>query len=483
MLAPATPPASPALRFEGRTWTHEQLQTAALTAGAPLRDRGPALILAFCRNRPGTVIGLLAARAAGLPIALMDAGLPAPRRAELLACYQPEWVLDDRPVEGAVQVLPVEDAVLSRRPGPPGAAPHPALGLLLSTSGTTGSPRLVRLSQAAVEHNARAIATALSLGPADRALQALPLHYSYGLSVLNSHLVAGGCVVLTDRSPMERGWWQDLTEGGCTHLPGVPTGWRHLLRLGLTERAPASLCQLSQAGGRLEPALVQRLADWAADRGGDLRVMYGQTEATARIAVMPAGQSRLHPEAAGRALPGGALWIERPVDPAGEGPADGVGEVVYRGPNVMMGHARRRADLARGDELQGVLRTGDLGRLDSDGLLRLVGRRSRFAKIHGLRIDLDEVEALLADQGPTAAVEAEDALHIACAWPEGARTDSASTEDQALAAWTRDLAARLRLHPSALRLVRVDALPLSPNGKIDYPALRRALSSSSSGRS
>ena len=467
-MATAAPLAQPALLHEGRSWTHEQLTLAARALAVPLRSRGPGLVLAFCRNRPGTVLGLLAARAAGLPVALVDAGLALPQRQALIEAYRPEWILDDRPTADATVVLPAEDAVLSRRPGPPGPPPHPALAMLLSTSGSTGSPKLVRLSADAVAQNARAIAAALELGPQERALQALPLHYSYGLSVLHSHLWIGGSVVLTERTPMERGWWQDLSDGACTSLAGVPTGWRHLLRLGLTDRAPPALRTLTQAGGRLEPELVLRLATWAEARGGDLRVMYGQTEATARIAIMPAGQSRLQPRCAGRALPGGALWIEPPLAMAagsGELTAEPTGEVIYRGPNVMMGYARRRADLARGDELQGVLRTGDLGRLDASGLLTVVGRRSRLAKVHGLRIDLDEVEALLQPRGPTAALQGDEQLVLACAW--GADAD--------LVAATQALAGRLRLHPSALRLVPVDALPLSPNGKIDYPALAHAL--------
>ncbi|MCK6503482.1 AMP-binding protein [Myxococcota bacterium] len=462
--APQAHGVRPALWHEGRVITHEELADAVEALAGSLRDRGPGLVLAFCRGRPGTVLGLLAARAAGLPVALVDANLAAPQRRALVEAYRPEWILDDRPEDDAVERLPVEDAVLGRRPGPPGPAPHPDLALLLSTSGTTGSPKLVRLSAAAVAHNARAIAAALDLGPEERALQALPLHYSYGLSVLHSHLVAGGSVALTERSPMERGWWQDLADAGCTSLPGVPTGWRHLLRLGLLDRAPPGLRTCTQAGGRLEPERVRLLASWAAARGGDLRVMYGQTEATARIAVMPPGASLRRPEAAGRVLAGGALWIEAPGSAGPERPPE-VGEVVYRGPNVMMGYARRRADLARGDELQGVLRTGDLGRLDEAGLLVLAGRRSRLAKVHGLRLELDEVEALLQPHGPTAALEGDDELVLACAWGSPAE----------LGALAPTLAVRLRLPAAALRLVHLDALPLSASGKIDYPALRREL--------
>ena len=135
-----------------------------------------------------------------------------------------------------------------------------------------------------------------------------------------------------------------------------------------------------------------------AARGGRFFVMYGQTEATARIAYVPPDRLSEKLGSAGIAIPGGRLSIE----PAGAGTMDGpvTGEVVYEGPNVMLGYATGSGDLALGDELGGVLRTGDIGYLDEDGFLFLVGRSKRIAKVFGLRINLDEVEAAMREHGP-----------------------------------------------------------------------------------
>jgi acyl-CoA synthetase (AMP-forming)/AMP-acid ligase II len=196
-----------------------------------------------------------------------------------------------------------------------------------------------------------------------------------------------------------------------------------------------------------------------ASRGGRFFVMYGQTEATARIACLPSHFLEKKLGSAGQAISGGTLSIEQDgaVCPPGV-----TGEIVYRGPNVMMGYATSRDDLARPDDLGGVLRTGDVGYLDGDEFLFVTGRSKRIAKVFGLRINLDEIEGLLRSRGPVAAVAGEDRVRIYC--------ECVSGED--LAAWARELGRALRIHHAAFDVRRVDALPLTPSGKIDYPALQ-----------
>jgi acyl-CoA synthetase (AMP-forming)/AMP-acid ligase II len=316
----------------------------------------------------------------------------------------------------------------------------------------------VRLTWRNVESNARAIIEALGIGPDERAIASLPFHYSYGLSVLNSHLVAGGSVLVTDASVIEPRFWALFDEWRCTSFAGVPYTYEILLRTGFEKRALPSLRTMTQAGGRLHPDHVERFHRWMIARGGRLFVMYGQTEATARIACLPPELLPFKRGAAGRAIPGGELAIESETGST----VSGTGEVVYRGPNVMMGYATERADLARGDELGGVLRTGDLGYLDEDGILFITGRAKRIAKVFGLRVNLDELEGMLRARGPVAAVGAENSIHLHCEF-------GCEAEFSALA---REMAAKLRVNHSAFRFVRVSALPLTANGKVDYPKLQ-----------
>ncbi|MFI6733613.1 AMP-binding protein [Nonomuraea sp. NPDC050451] len=403
----------------------------ARTAEALTRLR-PGPLFCGMRNNLTSVLRYLAAWRSGRPIALLDPDLAPGALTELIARFRPAAL---------VGFTHAADGSPPRRDAP---EPHPDLAVLLATSGSTGNPKLVRLSRQAVLANATAIATALSIVPDEIAPTSLPLHYSYGLSVLNSHLVAGATVMLTEAGLLERSFWTHLDAHRCTSLAAVPYQYEMLRRLRYDRSEHPALATLTQAGGRLGQDLVQEFAGQA-DR---FFVMYGQTEATARIAVLPPDRLSDKPGSAGPAIPGGRLTIDE-------------GEVVYHGPNVMMGYAETAADLARGDDLGGVLRTGDLGRLDSDGFLYLTGRLKRIAKIFGVRVNLDDVERLLRGSVPVAATSGDDRVTV---WAEG--LDAAGR-----AGLARKLGAELRVHWSGFDVRAVDSLPLLATGKVDYRAL------------
>lgn len=390
------------------------------------------LTLLPCRNDVATVIEYLAALAAGAPVALLPAALDAAALDELRRRYQPE--------------RPLEDA-------------EAAAALLLSTSGSTGSPKMVRLSLAAVVANARAIAAALRLSRDEVAPTSLPLHYSYGLSVVNSHLVAGAAVVLTEESLISEAFWSACRAHAVTSLAGVPYSYQLLRRLDLSpssKLAPASLTTFTQAGGRMEPPLVLHFHRLAQARGGRLFVMYGQTEATARITVLPPEDLPEHAGSAGRAIDG-SLSI-----------ADD-GEVLYHGPNVMLGYAETRADLALPDALRGTLATGDLGRLDEEGRLWITGRKKRIAKVFGNRLSLDELEAF-ARAVPEAA-----AFAAVAAVADGDRVrlfvETTTAAAEACATLRQRLAEHTGLHPTGFVVSEITAIPRLLGGKIDYQQL------------
>ncbi|HEY0644497.1 MAG TPA: AMP-binding protein, partial [Nocardioides sp.] len=333
---------------------------------------------------------------------------------------------------------------------------HPELALLLSTSGTTGSPKLVRLSRDNVASNAAAIADYLGLTPADRAITALPLHYCYGLSVLHSHLVAGAGVVLTGLSVVDECFWDLFERTGATSFAGVPHTFDLLAASGFEARDLPSLRQVTQAGGRLDPDDVRRWSRVGRSRGWDLVVMYGATEATARMAYLPPDLAEDHPAAIGVAVPGGRLRLDESVDDR-----PGVGELVYSGPNVMLGYARTPADLALPREST-ELRTGDLAR-QVDGLFEVVGRRNRYGKVFGLRLDLDAVERHLRAEVDRHArvVATHRAVHVFLATGRG------RAAAHALAAGQCGLPAH------AVRVTVLPEVPLTGNGKTDYAALGR----------
>lgn len=404
------------------------------------------LVLVPARNDVSSIVGYLGALRGGHAVILADAD--GPHLGGLTGSYDPDVVLRPQPDD----VLVVE-----RRPGTCHDL-HPDLSLLLSTSGTTGSAKLVRLSQRNLDANADAIGSALGITADDRAATSLPMHYCYGLSVINSHLLAGASLVVTDRSVVDPEFWDELREARATTFAGVPYTFDLLDQIGVEHLALPDLRYVTQAGGRLPAEQVRRYAALGQRSGWDLVVMYGQTEATARMAVLPPAAAIDHPHSIGRAVPGGSLRLD-PVDGAGTG----VGELVYAGPNVMLGYAHGPADLKLGATLD-ELRTGDLARVSDDGLYEIVGRVARFVKVFGLRVDLDEIESAVRRSG-TAALCAGDDDGVVVA------VEQAADEDLVRSVVT----AATGLPPARIQVEPMAELPRGATGKPDYGAvLRRA---------
>ncbi|WP_026552497.1 AMP-binding protein [Arthrobacter sp. H20] len=401
------------------------------------------LVLLAARNKLDSLVGYLAALSAGHSVLLAPADKPAALES-LTATYDPDVVL--HPGEGT-------PTLEERRPGSRHEL-HPELALLLSTSGSTGSPKLVRLSYANLKANAAAIAEYLGIEPDDRAATTLPLHYCYGLSVVNSHLIRGAGLVLTDLSVVDPCFWELFKESQATSFAAVPYTFDLLERVGFAEADLPHLRYVTQAGGRLKSEKVRYWAAAGLRRSWDLFVMYGATEATARMAYLPPDLAEEHPGTIGVAIPGGTFRID---------PVDGLvdGELVYTGPNVMLGYAEQPADLALGREIH-ELRTGDLARRHSNGLYEVIGRRSGFVKIVGLRVDLGQVERILADLGVTAAAAgSDDGLVVAV---EG-------EHDAGMLG--KIVASGVGLPRAAVDVHVVGSLPRLASGKINYPAVRQ----------
>jgi acyl-CoA synthetase (AMP-forming)/AMP-acid ligase II len=324
----------------------------------------------------------------------------------------------------------------------------------------------VRHSSSSIRINAEQIVESLGITADDRGVTVLPFHYSFGMSVLTSHAVAGSPVLVTDRSVIEDSFWSDMARFDVSFLPGVPTTYAMLRRLEFERRDLPKLRALIQAGGQLAPDSVGYFHDVMALRGGRFFVMYGQTEAAPRISCLPSERLPEKLGSVGPALAGGELSI-RGHD--GDELATGeIGEVIHRGPNVMMGYAESWEDLALGDSNSGILATGDLGYLDHEGFLYLTGRSKRICKLAGTRVSLDELEriaiGMVGNGSHLAAVDGGDA---------GVSIFVEDMDSGSAANLRRGLARQLRIPPKLIRVCTVDAIPLLPNGKMDYAGLKR----------
>ncbi|MCK6210402.1 AMP-binding protein [Georgenia sp. EYE_87] len=443
--AEVAPPGRPALlSAAGDVVTYEELGTRVTDVAGQLPDVAEGRRLVHLPLRPDLagVTAYLATLEAG-HVALVTAD--DDRTARILARYPPDVRATGDPERPFEVTSPDARHLL-----------HPDLALLLSTSGSTGSPKLVRLSRTNLVSNATAIAEALRITPADRAITSLPLHYCFGLSVLHSHLVAGGSVVLHEGSVLDEALWDVVDERRVTTLAVVPHMVELMESTGALGGAHPSLRLVAQAGGRMGPDRVTRTAALGREHGWDLAVMYGQTEATARICVLDPASVADHPDAVGRPVAGTSLRLDTSVPEA----ADGSGEVVVSGPGVMMGYAEHPDDLALGAMLT-ELRTGDLGRVGPDGLLRLDGRRSGFVKVMGLRVDLATVERVLESAGLTACVGGDDSgLTVAVEPQPGTGVPETAVRARRLAGEASSLG------PAAVAVAVVE-LPRLGNGKVD----------------
>ena len=314
----------------------------------------------------------------------------------LYATYQPEylWLPTSRTAEFSQEPLYSAFGYSLIKTGNPTPELFEDLSLLLPTSGSTGSPKLVRHSYRNIEANAENVKNLFQLTPSERAMGVLPMHYTMGLSVIASHLYAGATVLLCGKSLLDRGFWSMLKEQHATSFTGVPYSFELLSKLRFFRMDLPDLKIVTQGGGKLTEEMWQSLVDYAKDKGKKFIATYGQSECTARMAYLPAELAATKICSIGIAEPGGQLSI---INHEGVETFEGEdsGEMVYRGENVTLGYAYSKEDLLKGDENHGIMHTGDLARRDADGCYYIIGRLKRFLKIFGLRIGLDEVENLI----------------------------------------------------------------------------------------
>lgn len=350
------------------------------------------LIFILSENRIGSLLGYVASLSNRIVPLILSASTEESLYNNLYEKYQPEYLwLPESKAEGQKVIFSAWGYCLikTKNQSPP---MYKELSLLLPTSGSTGSPKLVRHSYRNIEANADNVRRMFKLDGSEKAMAILPMHYTMGLSVIASHLLAGATLLLSSRSLLDKGFWAMLKE--ATSFTGVPYSYEILAKMRFTRMDLPNLKIITQGGGKLTEAMWNTLAHYANNNNKQFIATYGQSECTARMAYLPAEMALEKVCSIGVAEPGGQLSI---VDESGNETFEGEaqGEMAYRGENVTLGYATCREDLLKGDENHGVMHTGDLARRDADGCYFIIGRLKRFLKIYGLRIGLDEVERMI----------------------------------------------------------------------------------------
>lgn len=333
------------------------------------------------------------------------------------------------------------------------------ISLCLTTSGSTGSSKFVKLSLENIQSNTRSIISAIDIDSNQTTITTMPMNYSYGLSVINTSLESGGKLIINRSQVTEKSFWQKVVEHRVNTISGVPYIYEQLSRISPDFLSKTEIEKFTQAGGKLSNFVRDHFRMIVSETKIKFYVMYGQTEATARIAVLPPDDFLQFDDAIGYAIPGGKLTI---CDSSGakiESPWT-TGEICYEGPNVFRGYATERKDLVQDQEQNPYLMTGDLGYFDSEGRYYISGRSKRIAKLLGNRLNLEEIEQMLREIGfETVCIEHQNKLGVislACELPQDAKIN---------------LLKYLGINPSLAVFKSTSSFPRLASGKLDYASL------------
>ena len=422
------------------------------------------LVFCLCRNSYASLAGYVGFLNKHIPLALLDSAKDPSMIKRLIERYNPSylWMPAEMKLNAGEAVLGFDEYVLvrtaySRFPI------NPDLLLLLTTSGSTGSPKLVRISEKNLLSNAKSIADYLGIGPGERAVTSLPMHYSYGMSVINSHLLKGATLLLTDKPVMQKPFWEFVRAERATSIAGVPYTYEMLRRLRFMDMNLPDLKTMTQAGGKLKAEIAKEFIQKAKERGKKFIVMYGQTEASPRMSYLPFDWALEKYSSIGIPIPGGRMFIADSDGTEIENPLID-GDLVYEGPNVCMGYAENKDDLMKGDENHGRLLTGDIAHKDADGFFYITGRKKRFVKVWGNRCNLDALEQLVKNiTTECACVGVDDKITIFV------------TETGLETRIKEYLCEKTGFNLRAFDVSVLDRIPTKDSGKIDYQQLQRSI--------
>lgn len=451
-----------ALSDDGRRITYAELADFSAELGKAVKPRK--LVFNFCRNVIGSMCGYLSFLNNRVVPLMIDANINQELADNLIDIYKPSYLympVDMKETYGDYEVIfEGWDYVLLKTTFDKEYELGEDLALLLTTSGSTGSPKLVRQSYKNIQSNAEAIAKYLELDENERPVTTLPMNYTYGLSIINSHVLVGATILLTTNSVVARPFWDFVKSEKATSFGGVPYTYEMLKRVRFFRMELPDLKYFTQAGGKLSPELHKEFAEYAEEKGKHFIVMYGQTEATARMAYLPYKDALRKYGSMGIVIPGGRFDL---IDADGNviTEPDTVGELVYEGDNVTLGYAECGEDLAKGDERGGRLETGDMAKFDDEGYYFIVGRKKRFLKLFGNRVNLDEVDRMVCKE-----------FDVDCA---STGTDELMkvyiTDAKYVEAVSKLITERTHINKQAFEVLVIDEIPRNEAGKTLYKDL------------
>ena len=421
------------------------------------------LVFCLCENRVGALAGFLALYDCKDVCLLLSAHIDKVLLDVLHETYCPSYYWMPEAMAGSYgyEVVYGFKGYSLCKTGNKAPEMHLDLSMLMTTSGTTGSPKLVRHKYGNIESNAKNVAKVFGWTSEERGIIDLPMQYTMGLNVINSHLYAGATVLLIEANLMSPKYWNFIKDQKGTNFTGVPFSYEILNRLRFVKMDLPYLTTLAEGGGKLSDSLFATFASYAEEKGKRFFATFGTTETSARLAYLPPECATAHIGSIGKAIPEGKLVL---VDENGQEIIDAnvEGELRYEGPNVTMGYGACVEDLKKGDEFCGIYETGDIAKKDADGYFYIVGRKKRFLKLFGLRVSLDQSEKIISENfgGIECACTGDDNQMLIYITREGLKDEV-----------NKLISEKTNLMAKSFDVRVIESIPRFESGKINYKAL------------
>lgn len=445
----------------GNRFSYGYLEELAKEYGAVIESRS--LVIILCDFEIDTLAFYYCMLVNHIVPILVDAKLDTEMLGELMERYQPQYIW--KPMESESAALLKKGKHILERLHDEAIAIHKDLALLLSTSGSTGSSKLVRLTYANLLGNVRAFAEYTELQKDDVTITTLPFFYCYGLSVIHTHWYVGAAVCITDWPMTSEKFWKLFRESRITNFATVPYHYEILDRINFAGQDYPELRFLMEGGGKLPEDKQSFWGNILNSRNIRFYIIYGQTEGTSMLSGIPYRRVSEKLGSVGLAFTGSTAEINQ---------ADeiGVGELVFYGDSVSMGYAEKAEDLTKGDENKGILYTGDLACIDAEGYIYLKGRKKRFVKMLGVRISLDEMENIIRLNFPGwNIVCAGEDNHIAIFY------ENEINENKLI----RFCENKFLIRKKMIEVKRIKEIPRNPYGKVKYSEIQNAKADIKSG--
>lgn len=419
------------------------------------------IVFCLCENCAGALLGYMAFENNKQVPLLLSGGMDSELRNNLEETYLPSYYWIPKAKEKEIDGEKIYEAygyILLKTKNNPYPL-NDKLSMLLTTSGSTGSPKLVRHKYGNLEANAENVAKVFNWSTEEVGICDLPMNYTMGLNVINSHLFAGASVLMIKANLMDPEFWEFIKINKGTSFCGVPFSYEVMRRIGFDQMDLPHLYTLAEGGGKLTDKMFTWIATYAKNSGKRFCATFGTSETSARMAFLDPERALEKIGSMGKAIPKGELFL---IDEAQNDDGTVTGELGYRGPNVTMGYALCKEDLMKDDEFCGEYHTGDIAKRDTEGFYYIIGRKGRFLKLFGLRVSLDETERILKTQFPD--------TDFVCTGDDKQMTIFCTNEGKKNEIIPY-ISGKTNLFHSAFKVVVIDKIPRNEYGKVKFAEL------------